>query len=54
MGGHDRDPRSDVMGGPDRGPRVDVMGGHDPARYPQAQREAAPRSGDYRFRPGTR
>lgn len=54
MGGLDRGPRVDVMGGLDRGPRVDVMGGHDPVRYPQAVRDGAPRSVEFRFRSAKR
>ena len=37
-----------LMGGLDRGSRVDVMGGLDPARYPQAVRDGAPRSVEFR------
>ena len=54
MGGLDPGARVDVMGGLDRGPRVDVMGGPDPARYPQAVREGAPRPVDFRLRPPKR
>ena len=50
MGARSRGPRVDLMGGPSRGPRVDLMGGPDPARYPQAMRDRAPRSVDFRFR----